>query len=187
MEDCEESFAVFRYNYFGEEPMETLWKLMSVNMDSVVGMTRLVLPDMVRRRSGAIINISSSAAAYPTPLLSLYSATKSFVDTFSQAISWEYAEHGITVQSVRPFYVETPMTSNISSVLKGFLWKFYPDARTYVESALRTLGHVRATEGYFYHWLQRSLLTMFGPWPWGYSALKFNKRLLSILHKKRFD
>ena len=165
--------------------MDTLWKLMSVNMDSVVGMTRLVLPLMVARKKGAIINIASSAAAYPTPILSLYSATKSFVDTFSQAIAWEYSEFGITVQSVRPFYVETPMTQNISGFLKRLFGKFYPDAETYAESALRTVGYSAVTEGYFLHWMQRIAFTMFGSWAWGHNALRLNKQILSVLRKKR--
>ena len=60
---------------------------------------------MVERKSGVVINISSLSGLMPTPLLSVYSASKSYVDIFSRGLCEEYKNKGITVQSVAPGYV----------------------------------------------------------------------------------
>lgn len=65
-------------------------------------MTKIVLPQMVERGTGVIINISSLSAVTPTPLISVYAATKAFVDKFSDDLYTEYKNRGIIVQSVLP-------------------------------------------------------------------------------------
>lgn len=55
-------------------------KLIRCNIVSVNEMTRLILPQMVERKKGAVINLSSLSAAMCTPLLSVYSGTKAYVD-----------------------------------------------------------------------------------------------------------
>ncbi|XP_060015352.1 very-long-chain 3-oxoacyl-CoA reductase isoform X3 [Lagenorhynchus albirostris] len=76
----------------------TIKKLINVNVLSVCKMTWLVLPGMVERSKGAILNISSASGMYPVPLLTLYSATKAFVDFFSRCLHEEYKSKGIFVQ-----------------------------------------------------------------------------------------
>ena len=61
-------------------------------------MTQLVLPGMVKRKRGLIINVSSGIAKLPAATLATYGASKAFVDYFSQAISYEYENEGITIQ-----------------------------------------------------------------------------------------
>jgi 17beta-estradiol 17-dehydrogenase / very-long-chain 3-oxoacyl-CoA reductase len=53
---------------------------------------------MVERKRGAIINVSSASGNAPTPLLSIYSATKAYMDFFSQGLAAEYGRSGIFVQ-----------------------------------------------------------------------------------------
>ena len=60
---------------------------------------------MVERKSGIVINISSLSGLMPTPLLSVYSASKAYVDVFSRGLHDEYKKSEITVQSVAPGYV----------------------------------------------------------------------------------
>ena len=60
---------------------------------------------MVERKSGVIINISSLSGLMPTPLLSVYSASKAYVDVFTRGLCEEYKKAGIIVQSVAPGYV----------------------------------------------------------------------------------
>ena len=60
---------------------------------------------MVERKSGVVINISSLSGLMPTPLLSVYSGTKAYVDMFTRGISAEYKKLGITIQTVAPGYV----------------------------------------------------------------------------------
>ena len=60
---------------------------------------------MVERKSGVIVNISSLSGLMPTPLLSVYSGTKAYVDMFTRGIAEEYKKLGITIQTVAPGYV----------------------------------------------------------------------------------
>ena len=57
-----------------------------------------------------MINISSFSAAIPAPLLSVYSASKSYVDLLSQGMAKEYSSKGITVQCILPGYVASKMS-----------------------------------------------------------------------------
>lgn len=86
--------------------------LIHCNITSVVKMTQLVLRHMESRGKGLILNISSGVALRPWPLLSLYSASKVFVRTFSKALQVEYREKGVFIQVLTPFAVSTPMTNH---------------------------------------------------------------------------
>ncbi|MBN3326629.1 DH12A protein, partial [Atractosteus spatula] len=119
-------------------------KMINVNIMSVC-MTRLVLPGMVERSKGVILNISSASGMYPIPLLTLYSATKAFVDFFSRGLHAEYKSRGIIVQSVLPFFVATKMTK----IRKPTLDK--PSPETYVRAELNTVGLEDQTNGYLPH------------------------------------
>lgn len=74
---------------------------------------------------------------------------QAFVDKFSEDLSTEYNAQGIIVQSVLPGFVATNMTGMKRT---SFL---APSADSYVESALKTLGHARHTNGYLPHALMR--------------------------------
>ncbi|MED6279974.1 hypothetical protein CHARACLAT_006167 [Characodon lateralis] len=119
--------------------------LINVNMTSVCQMTRLVLPKMVERSKGVILNISSASGMYPVPLLTVYSATKAFVDFFSRGLHEEYRRQGIIIQSVLPFFVATKMTR----IRKPTLDK--PTPERYVAAELNTVGLQSQTNGYFPH------------------------------------
>lgn len=100
----------YRYpRYFDELPDDEVEFMMTLNIDSTVWMTRLVLPGMLERKSGAIVNISSGSALYTMPLLAEYGAAKSFVEKFSRALNAEYASKGVTCQCQAPFYVATKL------------------------------------------------------------------------------
>ncbi|KAM8807550.1 LOW QUALITY PROTEIN: very-long-chain 3-oxoacyl-CoA reductase [Eudromia elegans] len=123
----------------------TIDKMININIMSVCKMTRLVLPGMLERSKGVILNISSAAGMYPTPLLTLYSATKAFVDYFSRGLHAEYKSKGIIVQSVLPYYVATKM----SKIRKPTFDK--PSPETYVRAALGTVGLQTQTNGCLPH------------------------------------
>ncbi|KAK8726956.1 hypothetical protein OTU49_010158 [Cherax quadricarinatus] len=61
---------------FIDAPEDDIWALVNVNVASVPAMTKLVLPGMIARRKGAIVNISSAAEIFSLPLLQLYCASK---------------------------------------------------------------------------------------------------------------
>ncbi|XP_051916474.1 very-long-chain 3-oxoacyl-CoA reductase-A [Hippocampus zosterae] len=130
--------------------------MINVNMTSVCQMTRLVLPRMADRSKGVILNISSASGMYPVPLLTIYSATKAFVDFFSRGLQEEYRRQGIIIQSVLPFFVATKMTR----IRKPTLDK--PTPERYVAAELNTVGLQSQTNGYFPHavmgWLTTKLV-----------------------------
>ncbi|XP_063305526.1 very-long-chain 3-oxoacyl-CoA reductase-B-like [Pelobates fuscus] len=122
------------------------------NILSVLQMTRIVLPQMIERNKGLIINISSEAGNHPFPLLIVYSATKVFVDFFSRGLHTEYQSKGITVQCVMPLSVSTPMTSNIKTNI------FVKSAGDFAREALNTVGYTNRTSCCFSHSLQVHIL-----------------------------
>ncbi|XP_015257025.1 PREDICTED: very-long-chain 3-oxoacyl-CoA reductase-like [Cyprinodon variegatus] len=151
---CTDHFA-----YFLETPdaEQKITQIINCNMLSVPQMTRLVLPGMVDRGKGLIINISSEAGVRPHPLLALYSATKIFVTYFSQCLHAEYKSMGITVQCVAPLMVSTNMTQNmqVNCLVKsaaGFAYK-----------AVNTIGHSSYTSGCLSHALQSAALSLLLP------------------------
>ncbi|KAL5277190.1 let-767 family protein [Megaselia abdita] len=122
-----------------------LQDIISCNIHSVTYMTKMILPAMVGRKKGLIINLSSMAAIIPNPLLSVYSGTKAFVDKFTEDLNTEYKDQGILIQSVMPGFV----CSNMTKIKRPSL--LTPSADTYVNSALNTLGYSRHTTGYLPH------------------------------------
>ncbi|XP_070791741.1 17-beta-hydroxysteroid dehydrogenase type 3 [Pituophis catenifer annectens] len=83
--------------------------LINCNIMSITKMTRIVLKQMVARKKGLILNLSSAIGTFPCPLYTIYSASKAFVYTFSKALQMEYKSKGIVIQAVTPFAVSTPM------------------------------------------------------------------------------
>ncbi|XP_035480783.1 hydroxysteroid (20-beta) dehydrogenase 2 [Scophthalmus maximus] len=136
---------------------QKITQIVNCNMLSVPQMTRLVLPDMIKRGTGLIINISSEVAIRPQPLLSLYSATKIFVTYFSQGLHAEYKSKGITVQCVCPFMVSTNMTLNMKVNC------FVKSSSAFAREALNTVGHSSYTSGCLSHALQNAALTALLP------------------------
>ncbi|XP_063800304.1 inactive hydroxysteroid dehydrogenase-like protein 1 [Pseudophryne corroboree] len=137
----------YEYPLFNEVPEDKLWEIVNVNIAAAVMMVHIVLPGMVERKRGAIINVSSASCYKPVPLLTTYGASKSFLDYFSQTLHYEYSSNGIFIQSLLPFFLVSKMT-NFSSLLqrKSLLVLF---AKDYVHQAVRTIGVSQRTAG---HW-----------------------------------
>jgi hypothetical protein len=85
---------------------ETDWAresgLMQVNMVALAHLTKLFLPEMIRRRTGRILNVASTAAFVPGPYMALYYASKAFVLSFSEALANEVQGTGVTVTVLCP-------------------------------------------------------------------------------------
>ncbi|XP_062534343.1 very-long-chain 3-oxoacyl-CoA reductase [Armigeres subalbatus] len=130
--------------------------LVTCNIFSVTRMCGLYLPGMVERRKGVVINISSLSAVIPTPMLTIYAASKAFVDKFSDDLGTEYAKHGILVQSVLP----GPVATNMSKIRRSTWMACSP--KTFVSNALNTLGTASHTTGYYPHSLLQLGIDMLG-------------------------
>ena len=84
--------------------------MISINVESVTCMTRLVLPAMLAKKKGAVVNMSSASARAPLPLLAQYSASKGYVENFTRSLAVEYAGKGVHFQCQSPYFVATAMT-----------------------------------------------------------------------------
>ncbi|VAH33493.1 unnamed protein product [Triticum turgidum subsp. durum] len=86
--------------YFHEVDEELRRNLIRLNVEAVTRMTHAVLPGMVERKRGAVVNIGSGAASImpSTPLYTVYAATKAYADQFSRSLYVEYKNKGVDVQ-----------------------------------------------------------------------------------------
>ncbi|KAL0344068.1 UNVERIFIED_CONTAM: Very-long-chain 3-oxoacyl-CoA reductase 1 [Sesamum angustifolium] len=121
--------------------------LIKVNVEGTTKVTQAVLPGMVKRKKGAIVNIGSGAAiVIPSdPLYSVYAATKAYVDQFSRCLYVEYKKSGIDVQCQVPLYVATKMASIRRSSF------FVPSTDGYARAALRWIGYEPRCTPYWPH------------------------------------
>jgi short-subunit dehydrogenase len=71
-------------------------EMVEVNVTTLVHLTRLLLPAMIARKSGRILNIGSTAGFQPGPFMAVYYASKAFVNSFTEALSRELQGTGVT-------------------------------------------------------------------------------------------
>jgi short-subunit dehydrogenase len=85
--------------------------MLALNVTSVVHLTRLILPAMVERRSGRILNVGSTAGFMPGPFMAGYYASKAFVNSFTEALAFELRGTGVTATVVCPGPTATEFAS----------------------------------------------------------------------------
>jgi short-subunit dehydrogenase len=85
-------------------------EMLQVNIVALTQLTRALLPGMIERRRGAILNVSSSAGFLPIPNFAVYAATKAYVTSFSEALRSEVRRFGIHVSALCPGPVHTEFT-----------------------------------------------------------------------------
>lgn len=90
------------YGEFAKSDWNKLEGMILLNVLALTHLTRLFLPAMVQRQSGQILNVSSTAAFQPGPMMAVYFATKAYVLSFSEAIAAETEDKGINVTVLCP-------------------------------------------------------------------------------------
>ncbi|UJR13365.1 hypothetical protein I4U23_000382 [Adineta vaga] len=150
-----------------EDNQKFLTNMIRCNVDSVANLTQMVLPDMIKKRRGLIVNVSSISGRRPTPLLGLYSATKGFIDLFSRSLAAECVSRGVYVQSLCPGYV----VSKLSGIRKASL--IAPTPEKFVNSALDRVT-VPFTTGYWTHEIQEFISSLI-------PEFLFNKFTMNVL------
>ncbi|EPY26693.1 beta-keto reductase, partial [Strigomonas culicis] len=96
-------------NYFDEVDLETDLRLLKVNTEATVRMTKYVVPKMKAKRAGAILCLGSFSAVTPTALLATYAGTKAFNLAFGAGLHYELKQFGIDVLAVSPNMVVSKM------------------------------------------------------------------------------
>jgi short-subunit dehydrogenase len=87
---------------FIETDLDTELRMIQVNITALTYLTKLFLPPMVQRRSGGVLNVASTAAFQPGPLMSVYYASKAYVLSFTEAIAEELRDSGVVVTALCP-------------------------------------------------------------------------------------
>jgi short-subunit dehydrogenase len=152
-----------QYGMFAENDLEECLRQIQLNVTTLTHLTRLYLPAMIERAKvetkternrGRILNVASTAAFQPGPLMAVYYATKAYVLHFSEAIANELQGTGVTVTCLcpGPTATEFQKRANIAGIR---LTKYgCMDARTVAEDGYRALmaGKPTVISG-FRNWL----------------------------------
>jgi NAD(P)-dependent dehydrogenase (short-subunit alcohol dehydrogenase family) len=107
------------FDRFLDISLEKWNRLLTVNLTGTFQCCQAVVPDMIDAQWGRIVNISSSSAQGGQPLMTHYVASKAGVIGFTKALALELGEHGITVNTIPPGFIDTPMLRKTEA--KGLL------------------------------------------------------------------
>lgn len=100
------------FGFFYEIDAKRQQQMIELNVIAMTSLTRLVLPGMIERKQGRILNVASTAAFQPGPLMAVYFATKAYVLSFSVALSNELKGTGVTATTLCPGPTETQFLKN---------------------------------------------------------------------------
>ena len=128
-----------QYGLFVENDLEQCLKQIQLNITTLTHLTRLYLPEMLQRKSGRILNVASTAAFQPGPLMAVYFATKAYVLHFSEALANELAGSGVTVTCLCPGATATEFHKRANATAMRLLGMGTMDARTVAEDGYRAL------------------------------------------------
>src|SRR5712691_4875572 len=96
-----------QFGLFAENDLDECLQQIQLNVTTLTHLTRLYLPEMLSRKSGRILNVASTAAFQPGPLMAVYYATKAYVLSFSVAVATEIAGSGVVVSCFCPGATDT--------------------------------------------------------------------------------
>ncbi len=123
-------------------PMERQLDEISLNCRAVVELSHAVLPAMLKRGEGAIVNVASTAALQPLPYMAIYGATKAFVLSFSEALWQEYRARGVRVLAVCPGATDTAFFDVVGAAEAGVGKRM--SAESVVNASLQALDRGRS-------------------------------------------
>ncbi|KAG8691554.1 hypothetical protein FRC09_011591, partial [Ceratobasidium sp. 395] len=95
---------------FHEIPLIEHENIVEINVNATIKVTRLIVPGMITRRRGLVLNVGSFAGLVPSPMLATYSGTKAFLATWSRALASELKSKGVDVQLVNTYFVVSSMS-----------------------------------------------------------------------------
>ena len=114
-------------------------EMIDLNIGALTDLCRLVAPRMIARKSGAILNVASTAAFQPGPGMAVYFASKAYVLSFTEALHEELKPHGIKVSALCPGPTATEFGAVAGFGEKSGFERLAMDAATVVRTGLRGL------------------------------------------------
>ncbi|PRQ40081.1 putative very-long-chain 3-oxoacyl-CoA reductase [Rosa chinensis] len=141
--------------FFHEVDSELMENMLKVNMEAPTWVTRAVLPGMLKKKKGAIVNIGSASSKHPSlPLYTLYAATKLYIKIFARCINLEYKQHGIDIQCQVPHFVATKMTED----LKKSVPLVVATLERFTKASIRCIGYEHLCNPYWLHSVEWSIV-----------------------------
>lgn len=131
--------GIAHMSHMVETTLEDWARLLAVNLWSIIHMVNAFAPEMIKRGSGQVVNISSGQAFFAVPTWGAYACTKYAVDGYSEALRYELFWHGIGVTTVFPGIVKTPFYETITG---GPLVRGGMKVLMAVAAKPETLGHM---------------------------------------------
>lgn len=107
---------------FWQNDIDAWWRAMDVNLRGHLLCTHAVLPEMISRRRGRIVNVSSGAGTAPIANLSSYVASKTALIRFTENLAAETKPHGVSVFAIAPGTVRTAMAEYSANSPEGQKW-----------------------------------------------------------------
>ncbi len=129
---------------FAELDAKRQRQMIDLNVGTLTDLCRAVAPEMIKRKSGAIINVASTAAFQPGPNMAVYFATKAFVLSLTEALHEELKPHGIKVSCLCPGPTRTEFGEVAGFGGNGMFDKVAMDSPEVVTRALDGLEHNKA-------------------------------------------
>jgi hypothetical protein len=125
---------------FAEIPLEESYGQIQLNVMALTLLTKLYLQPMLERRSGKIMNVASTAAFQPGPLMAVYYATKAYVLSFTEAIADELRDSGVSVTCFCPGATLTEFQKRAQTENSRLFKQLSPmDAKTVAEEGYKAL------------------------------------------------
>ncbi|MFW6387939.1 MAG: SDR family NAD(P)-dependent oxidoreductase [bacterium] len=128
------------FSAFVDSDWEKNRKMIRVNIEALTELTRLLVPPMIARRHGRVLNVASVAAFQPGPLMAVYYATKAYVLSFSEALAEELRGSGVTTTVLCPGPTKSEFQAG-AHVAPGSAMnnRFIPSARTVARYGYRAM------------------------------------------------
>jgi short-subunit dehydrogenase len=148
------------YGLFAETDLQTELDLLQVNVVALTHLTKLFLPALIARRRGYVMNVASTAAFQPGPLMAVYYASKAYVLSLSEALKNECEGAGVVVSALCPGPTETGFVAAVPGMSESKLFdRAVMDARTVAEAGYRGMlaGKTIVIPGFRNNLLARSI------------------------------
>jgi len=129
---------------FAELDGERQREMIDLNCGALTELAHAVLPGMIERRTGGMLNVASTAAFQPGPGMAVYFATKAYVLSFTEALHEELKPHGIRVTALCPGPTRTEFGAVAGFGEGGSFDRFSADAESVVRAGLKALDKNRA-------------------------------------------
>ncbi len=130
------------FGAFEATPMATVRDIFETNTFGAMAMTQAVLPQFRERRTGLVVNVTSSATLAPYPLVAAYTASKTAIEGFTASLAFELEAFNVRVKLVEPGYAPTTrFTANGAERMQGLIPPAYGP---YAQSIFAAMGQLEA-------------------------------------------